>query len=353
MKLNDSVKVARRGPRASIRYLNCSAKRGQSGLTLVELLVAMTISTVITVAALSALIISRQGFTAVDVASQLRDNARFTTDLIQRLAVQAGYRDVQFITNPLVGAVGIPIAPPPNISGFNNALASATDPTNVSTARTVGPTRDGSDILILRYQASETFPGSGVSDNTMIDCAGNPSTSLPVDPSDRVLSVLHVDVNQGGEPSLMCTTVNPVTGVFRQPQPIIQGVENFQVLYGVDNVTPNTAPVAGATTDEVPDRYLRADQMTVAGNALGTDANWARVRSIRVGMVLRGPPGSAQDNVALTFFPLGRAKNSSGGAVGSAMASANDPGTTFQPGADGRLRQVLTFTVHLRNSQGL
>ena len=351
MKLNNSMQVARRGPRASIRCLEYPAKRAQSGLTLVELLVAMTISTVITIAALSALIISRQGFTAVDVASQLRDNARFTTDLLQRLAVQAGYQDVQFITNPLVGAVGIPIAPPPNISGFNNALASASDPTNVSTARPIGPTRDGSDILILRYQASETFPGSGVSDNTMIDCAGNPSTSLPLDPSDRVLSVLHVQVNQG-EPSLMCTTVNPTTGIFTV-QPVIQGVENFQVLYGVDNVTPNTAPVAGATTDEVPDRFLRADQMTVAGNALGTNANWARVRSIRVGMVLRGPPGSAQDNVALTFFPLGRAKNSSGGAVGSAMASANDPGTTFQPGADGRLRQALTFTIHLRNSQRL
>lgn len=352
MKLNDSLQVARRGPRASIRCMEYRAKRGQSGLTLVELLVAMTISTVITVAALSALIISRQGFTAVDVASQLRDNARFTTDLIQRLAVQAGYRDVQFITNPLVGAVGIPIAPPPNISGFNNALASASDPTNVSTARPIGPTRDGSDILILRYQASETFPGSGVSDNTMIDCAGNPSTSLPVDPSDRVLSVLHVGVDDQGEPSLRCTTVNPANGNF-SVQPVIQGVENFQVLYGVDNVTPNTAPVAGATTDDVPDRYLRADQMTVAADVPGTNANWARVRSIRIGMVLRGPPGSAQDNVALTFFPLGRAKNSSGGALGSAMASANDPGTTFQPGADGRLRQVLTFTVHLRNSQGL
>ena len=351
MKLNVLARVSRRGPRVNIRCLACRAKRAQSGLTLVELLVAMAISTVITIAALSALIISRQGFTAVDAASQLRDNARFTTDLLQRLAVQAGYRDVQYIANPLVGAVGIPIAPPPNISGFNNALASASDPTNASTARAVGPTRDGSDILILRYQASETFPGSGVSDNTMIDCAGNPSTSLPTDPSDRVLSVLHVQVNQG-EPSLMCTTVNPTSGIF-SVQPVIQGVENFQVLYGVDNVTPNTAPVAGATTDDVADRYLRADQMTVATDVPGTNANWARVRSIRVGMVLRGPPGSAQDNVALTFFPLGQAKNSSGGAIGSAMASANDPGTTFQPGADGRLRQVVTFTVHLRNSQGL
>ena len=59
--------------------------KNQSGLSLVELLVAMAISTVIAIAAVSALIVSRQGFTTVDAASQLRDNARFATDLIQRL----------------------------------------------------------------------------------------------------------------------------------------------------------------------------------------------------------------------------------------------------------------------------
>lgn len=351
MKLIASTRIGSSGQRLNTRCSARPTKRTQTGLTIVELLVALVISTVITVAAVSALIVSRQGFTAVDVASQLRDNARFTTDLVQRLGVQTGYRDVQFITNPAGNAMGIPIAPPPYISGFNNALASASDPTNVSTARAVGPTLDGSDILILRYQASESFPGSGVSDNTMIDCAGNPSTSLPTDPSDRVLSVLHVAISQG-EPSLMCTTVNPTTGVF-SVQPIIQGVENFQVLYGVDGVTPNAAPLPAAATDDVADRYLRADQMTVAADVPGTNANWARVRSIRVGMVLRGPTGSAQDNVALTYFPLGKAKDSSSGIDGSAMTSANDPGTRYQPGADGRLRQVVTFTVHLRNSQRL
>jgi type IV pilus assembly protein PilW len=35
------------------------------------------------------------------------------------------------------------------------------------------------------------------------------------------------------------------------------------------------------------------------------------------------------------------------------MSSASDPGTVFTPAVDGRLRQVITFTVHLRNDQGL
>lgn len=345
-------------PVAPSRFQRCGKTRlqvpgvghMQRGLTLIELLVALAISTVIAIAAVSALVVSRQGFTAVDVASQLRDNARFSTDLIQRLGVQAGYQDIQFITNPRGNDASSTVNPPPNVSGFNNALASASDPANVFTVRPVGPTLAGSDVLILRYQAGETFPGSGVSDNTMIDCAGNPSISLPTDPTDRVLSVLHVAVDQTGEPSLMCTTVNPATGVF-SVQPIIRGVENFQVLYGADSVTPNTAPTAAAAADPVPARFLRADQMVVAGDPVATNANWNRVRSIRIGMVFRGAPGSAQDNAAQTYFPLGQARASGGGSVGSALSAAADPGTVFQPGADSRLRQVVTFTIHLRNNQ--
>lgn len=48
------------------------------------------------------------------------------------------------------------------------------------------------------------------------------------------------------------------------------------------------------------------------------------------------PPGSAVDNTAQTYYPLGTAKASgSGMAVGSMFADAtNDPGTEFKPSAD-------------------
>ncbi|KAB7535791.1 hypothetical protein ET532_027825, partial [Verminephrobacter sp. Larva24] len=77
-------------------------------------------------------------------------------------------------------------------------------------------------------------------------------------------------------------------------RPIISGVENFQVLYGVDGIGPANTAVPG-TTDRVVDRYLRADQLTVSGsqpasiNKAATYANWRRVRSIRIGVVLRCP----------------------------------------------------------------
>ncbi|MEO8388357.1 PilW family protein [Polaromonas sp.] len=324
----------------------------QAGLTLVELLVALVISTVIAVAAVSALVASRQGFSTVDAAAQLRENARFATELIRRLGVQAGFDDVSWAASSRVG--GDPTNPDPNVTGFNNSTSSASDPSNVAVART-GATSPGygSDVLVIRYQIASTFPSSGVSDLSMIDCSGNASTVVPVNRDDRAWSVIHVAPSAvDGELSLMCSSANPTTGVI-SVQPIIRGVENFQVLYGVVGVIPNTAPT-GLPTSSVADRYLRADQMTVPGNLMGTNDNWRRVRSLRIGMILRGPVGSfPEGQTQPTLYPLGQAADSSGGTAGSALSSATDPGTIFTPAVDRRLRQVVTFTIHLRNEQGL
>lgn len=328
------------------RPVNIACAHEQRGFTMVELLVAMVIGLLISLAAISALLISRQGFSAVDASSQLRDNGRFVSDLIQRLGVQAGFRDALYAGAAPPSVSGLATNPEPNVRGFNNALIDNTTPFTAFATRT---TADGSDILVLRYQVAETFPGSGMSDRSMIDCKGLAATVLPVDRYDTIASAIHV-ADSSGEPSLMCTTVNGSTGAV-DTQPIVRGVENFQVLYGVDGVVAGAVPTG--TTDTVPDSYLRADQLTVAGNAVATNANWRRVRSIRVGMVLRGPANSAVDRSAQTFYPLGPAKSSSTGGVGSAMSSVNDAGSVFAPVPDGRLRQVVTFTVHLRNEQGL
>ena len=182
----------------------------------------------------------------------------------------------------------------------------------------------------------------------MIDCFGNPQTVLPVNRDDFRANILHVDVDNNGEPALMCSTDSNLVR-----QPIVRGVENFQVLYGVDGVAAGTAVTATATF--LATNYLRADQMAVPSDPTGalTNANWRRVRSIRIGMVIRGAIGSAQESAARTYYPLGTALSASGGTPGSAMSSTNDAGTIFTPAADSRLRQVVTMTIHLRNETGL
>lgn len=324
----------------------------QTGLTLIELLVALVISSVIAIAAISALVVSRQGFSTVDAASQLRDNARFASDMLQRFGVQAGFNDINDATTVWPkDASGLPANNPvPNIGGFDNATISESDPMNNSTARTVTTSLGyGSDILILRYQAAETFPGSNISDRSMIDCFGTPVTVLPTAPLVRNANIIHVGLGVNGEPGLRCKTDDAPT----PSQELVRGVENFQVLYGVDGVTAGVYAV-GAKTN-VTTNYLRADQMVVPADPTGekTNSNWRRVRSLKIGMVIRGPLGSAQQAISQTYYPLGKAPGSAGGAAGSALSSSNDKGTAFTPPADTRLRQVVSFTIHLRNEQGL
>lgn len=337
-----------------------------AGLTLIELMVAMVIGLVIVLASVAALTVARRGFTTVDAASQLRDSGRFASDLLQRVGAQAGYRDVFIVTRP----ASIDAAREPNVAGFNNASLVASTPTAAATTRTAGTVGYGSDVLILRYQASQLYTNAAdttratVSDQTMIDCAGNTIAAVPnpqaTDPTqvaqaydNRIVSIFHVAINNG-EPALMCT-YSPNGAAPWTTVPLVQGVEDFQVLYGVDGVTPNAAllPAVAASAPDVPSRYLRADEMTATA-ANDTRANWRRVRSIRIGLVLRTPPGATQDRDTQTFFPLGGIRGSSGNASAAlATTEARDPGTVFIPTPDGRLRQSLTFSIHLRNDQTL
>ncbi len=354
----------------------------QRGLTLVEMLVAVALSVLVALAAVSALVVSRRGFTTVDAASELRDNARFAAGLVQRITAQAGFLDSEFASKRR-DREGQGVMLPndtvaPNVQGFNNALVSndnnplgtAANESRTAACNTVAG-GGCSDILVVRYQAQAMAraqnAASSASDGSMIDCRGAALNEGPRSRDERGISIFYVAEHRG-ELALMCIAglqvVNDdgttqvvqyedrATPAWYAPVPIVQGVESFQVLYGTDGVDAGVAPNP-ADSDSVPDRYLRANQLVVAGNTAATNQNWRRVRSVRIGMVLRGPVGSQQENSNMdNLYPFGPAAAASG-TVGSAMAVAADKGTIYTPPNDRRLRHTATFTVYLHNDQGL
>jgi type IV pilus assembly protein PilW len=146
-----------------------------------------------------------------------------------------------------------------------------------------------------------------------------------------------------GEPTLACTYQDPGTSTWKT-EALVAGVEGFQVLYGVDNVTPGTAATSAtyAATSSVADRYLRAAQLDVAGNAAATVNNWRRVRSLRIALLTRGPALSAVDKAATA-----RTIN----VLGDGFVASGDVGSALTVPADGRIRDRQIYTVHLRNAQ--
>lgn len=317
-----------------------AARRAQRvrarGLTLVELMVALVIGLVVAAAAVAALLVARNGFTTVDSTAQLRENARFSADLIQRLAVQGGFEDV--------AGRGFSVVPPderpPAIQGWDDSILNIADLpdalTNGSRSSGCGGVTDtsclnGSDILMIRFWGTSPGADPTVADGSMINCAG---VGEP-EGTELSTSIFHVVRSAAGEPTLACTYLS---GGVWTTVPLVPGVEALQVLYGVDNVTPGAAP-SGAT-DSVPDRYLRASQLVVAGDSAATLANWRRVRSLRVGLLFRGPVGVAQDRdaTAQTYNVLG-----------DGFSVAADTKSQLTVPADGRMRQAVVFNVHLRN----
>jgi type IV pilus assembly protein PilW len=329
--------------------------RRQRGLTLVELLVALVIGLVVVIAAIATLLVGRTGFTTVDTTSQMVDRERFAIDTISRLIAQAGFEDIggdTYITRAVAVRLPAPLNDPePDVFGWNDAFYTQLDNLAITTStKIVDANRDGkcsvndtsckngSDILVVRFQ------GSGQpADGTMVNCRGDAEPGMTDQNLDRrAANILYTarDANTG-EPGLYCAYYNFTANAWVAGQQLIEGVESLQILYGTDNVTPNTAPPAATGNDTIVDRWLRADQLKVIANTAGTRENWRRVRAVRVGMVLRGAVGSAQEIAAATVNPLG-----------APFTSVNDKGTALAVAADGRLRRVVSFTVHIRNDLG-
>lgn len=308
----------------------------QAGLTLVELMVALALGLLVAAAAVAALIIARQGFSSVDHGSQLRENSRFASSLIQRIVVQAGFENAAygFNTDPK----------DPGLRGYDNAVLALTSATTAPTLAhdsrstgcgTVTDTScvNGSDVLAVRFWGVSR---GSAADGTMINCAG---ISEP-EGTDRAFSIFHVARSTSGEPTLACTYRNPTTGNW-ETTPLVTGVEAFQVLYGVDTLTSAGTTATTLTDDTVADRFLTARQLDSTPSADVTD-NWRRVRVVRIGLVVRGSASDAVNRSASAeTIPV----------LGTGFSSSADTLSDLIVPADGRLRQKLVFTVHLRNAQ--
>nr|WP_279343624.1 PilW family protein [Variovorax terrae] len=209
--------------------------------------------------------------------------------------------------------------------GYNNAkaVASPSAGTDYSADDNSGTTNNNSDVFGVRYFGSSRQTDITTGDGSVINCQGTP-VPYPLTASDIGLSLFTVGTGSTGEPELQCIVQgNP------QVRPLVGGVETLQIVYAVDTDT-------GATADNSPNRWLNAAQVSTA-------ALWPKVRMIRVGMVLRGAPGSAETQ-ATALYPLGEEFSKISG------SPSTETGMVFTPPNDGRLRRAFAFNIAVRNN---
>ena len=318
------------------------------GFGLIELMVAITLMLLITAASVALLMANSQGARTVESALQMDDTARYAFKIIENSVQNAGYTDLVPTSDSgrvhtlFAECAATADAVPCPVLGFDNSKIEAQKESDDDSLTDFGEedsaeeSANNSDSLAVRFAGS----GTGAGDGNMVTCTGQ---SVPASEQDSGLglSIFWVDTDSDGEPALKCTSRaynSSAAGMERSTEVLLRGVETFQVMYGLDLCKPSataTEPLADCSAtgqDGIVDRWVSADDVE--------DEDWKLVRAVRIGMVLRGAVGSAQDKNTDPLYPLGK----------DFVGTSTESGLKFTPPSDTRMRRVYTSTLMLRNA---
>ncbi|MEZ4600196.1 MAG: PilW family protein [Syntrophotaleaceae bacterium] len=329
-----------------------------TGISLVEMMIAMLVSLILLGGMYRLFISSSTGYDFESEMSNLQENGRFTLEFLTRDIRMAGYRGCagrnaeifstlnngsDFLYNfgqAIVGYDNMTSPPPTDLSAIapvagtdvlvlrrqisDNAVQITKKMPDTSADLTISnnpsePIKTDDIVMITDCQASTVFqvthanyPTSGADANMV----HNTGTSSP----GNFQKELHHSYDEGAEISVMETQIyfvglNGATGrpgLFQRRggtnEEIVGGVENMQITYGVDT-----------SDDGAIDSYV------VAGGV----ADWNDVLAVRIGLLI----------ASLDEIPRAEIDNAARNVNGVAVAAANDR----------RLRYVFVTTVAIRN----
>lgn len=186
------------------------------GFTLVELLVAVTISLIITIVIAQLFLGSRQTYATTDDMSRMQENIRFAQQLLIRTVHLASYKSQP---NAVTGNI---------FSGGNAALAATS---GAGTA---------SDTITLRYQGSGGG-GGAAADGSILDCLGT-----RIDAGVMATNTFSIAAGANGSNALFCNGVE-----------IVPDIVNMQTVFGEDTNADLTA-----------DRYVALPDVTNINNVV-------------------------------------------------------------------------------------
>lgn len=357
----------------------CTSPRDrQRGLTLVELMIAVTIGLLVLSALLVVYLGSRNAYRSGDSLARVQEVGRFALDFVAQDVRMSGFvgcraRNLSIADGSLINITQPALAyngSGDGTRGFENGtgwtnptLATATPinrlagdvisirraggiavgiTTNLDPlARTVTLQHNGiglanGDIavlgnceraLVFRITNNPVLTGIG-NFPTVLEFKGTGAgvgglqgnnTAIPILPNlfnvnARTEALRFVETsyfigqNPAGRPGLYRVTAGTI-------EELVENVEDMDVVFGVDTTLPDT--------DAIVDVYQRADAI----------ADWSRVVSARISLLVVGPENNVSTNAQTYAF----------------RDTDGDGLPNVQTAPDNRLRHVFTTTVSLRN----
>ena len=325
----------------------------QHGVTLVELMIALAIGLLVTVAMLKVYVDASRMYRFNEGLARIQENGRFALEFIRRDARVAGfwgcYSDAT-LTNGVsatsdayinVGAGHITGTSDDGLNSsdsitFRSATGSGALVTSGMsgtgdsvTVESVGALSTNTAVLISDCEDGDLFQVTGIAGTALAHAAGananvSPNLNKAYAAGARVYEAREATfcIAPGADPAqpALRRLVNPTPGqtCASNGDELLEGIENMQILYGEDT----DADADGANGDGTANRY-------VAFGASGLDID--RIVSVRISLLAR----SLNNN--LTTAPSPYTFN------GIAVTPAS---------TDKYLRKVFTTTITLRNKAG-
>ncbi|MEJ2346912.1 MAG: PilW family protein [Gammaproteobacteria bacterium] len=340
--------------------------RAQRGLTLVEILVAITLSLLLMAGTIQIFLASKQAYRTEDALSRVQENGRFAMGFLATDIRKAGYTGC--LPQDAVSAIEVRLNNAANYDWDISNLVTGNEATGANTwsptlpAALSGNVKSGTDVITIRYMASngvdlvapfsdsaQLFIDPAVAglfsdgDIAMVtDCQkGTLFQITNLQPAGGKVDVVHSNAalvpgndqshfnNSYGEDAELAVFVteafyikdnNGVPALYRswltttggvptlKSQELVEGIQDMQILYGEDTDNDGTA-----------NRYVTADNVT----------DMSKVVSVRISLLARSNDDHITINKQTYHFPT----------MNAATTTA----------ADYRLRHAFNTTITLRN----
>lgn len=274
-----------------MKHLRHALPRRQHGVTLVELMVGLVISIVISLAAASLYMVSRETTRATQSQTDINETGKIALDMIGRELQKAGFYPAQFTTPANVAEAGRYYNGKPGSNPlFEYGLSGCEGAKYNPATRTCGTTTAGTpDTVIVNYFSSPEFGATSLIGNTN-DCNRQP-VSGDADNAARAAAGFPLFVsNRFGLESTSYTLPDGSTVSTRSlachgngneaasaAQQAVQGIEDLVIRYGVS--TDGTA--------QSPTRFHSAASVPGTGTSTDGLAPWQRVTAVHVCIVVR------------------------------------------------------------------